>query len=304
MTFRIDYCNEGFDLTAATVAAQTLKRSLTLRGIGLHSGQAAAVTLSPQPAGSGIVFVRTDLPGCPAIPVTSVDRNSAPFRTVLKNGAAEVHTVEHLLSALAGLGISDCRVEIDAPEIPGLDGSAQPFCDAILDAGIAVLNGEVDAIVVCEPIALAEGIARIQALPNPGGLKIGYTLHYPGHALAQGSFELDVNPDSFVRQIAPARTFAIKKDAEAMRAAGLGKGATTQNTLIVDGERVLENTLRFENEPVRHKILDLIGDLYVLGRPLYAHIVAHCSGHRMNAALAHELSVAMVGRASSPAEKA
>jgi UDP-3-O-acyl N-acetylglucosamine deacetylase len=261
---------------------------VTLRGAGLHSGLSVNLSLLPAKAGQGINFVRTDLPGRPRVSVRDVEANSAPFRTVIKKGAAEVHTVEHVLSALAGLGITDCNVEMDGVEVPGMDGSALNFAQAIREQGIQELPATSRALVIERLVTHEEGIATLKAEPHDG-FKISYVLDYPGHPLAQGSFELAVTPEAYLKDIAPARTFAIKKDAEAMRAAGLGKGATLQNTVVIDGNQAIETTLRFANEPVRHKILDLIGDLYVLGRPLRGHITARCSGHRQNRALAAKL---------------
>ena len=235
--------------------------------------------------------MRVDLPGHPRVSAREFDHGAAPFRTVIKRGPAEVHTVEHILSALAGFGITDCEIEIDGIEVPGMDGSAAPFLAAILDAGInAGSTQRMDVLTVTEPVELTDGGARIQALPNPGSLQIEYTLHYPGHSLAQGTYTFELTEAGYIREIAPARTFAIRKDAEAMRAAGLGKGADMQNTVIIEGDQALETELRFPNEPVRHKILDLIGDLYVLERPVHARIVANCSGHRANRMLAQRLN--------------
>ena len=284
-------------MAKADVAAKTLKKTVDLSGVGLHSGLAVSLRIGPAPAGGGIRFFRTDLPGRPSVRAHEFDHNAAPFRTVIKHGAAEVHTVEHLLSALAGLGITDCYIEIDGVEVPGMDGSAAPFVSAIREAGISVYSGSsVPVLVVDKEVAVEDGQARISAVPYPiagpdglGGLRISYTLNYPGYPLAQGSLEIEMNEDTYINEIAPARTFAVKKDAEAMRAAGLGKGANLQNTVVIDGDHALETTLRFDNEPVRHKILDLIGDLYVLERPVHAHIIASCSGHRANRMLAKRL---------------
>jgi UDP-3-O-acyl N-acetylglucosamine deacetylase len=224
--------------------------------------------------------------------VTDVVNDAAPFRTVIRNGKAEVHTIEHLMSALSGLGVTDCRVEISGLEVPGMDGSAVKFVEAIQQAGIAELPGSARALVLDTAVSFEDGMSRITASPNPSGLKISYTLNYPGQPLAQGFLEIDVNETTYAKEISPARTFAIRKDAEAMRAAGLGKGANLQNTVVVDGDKILETTLRFSNEPVRHKVLDLIGDLSVLGMPLRANIVAHCSGHRQNRELAMKIRAA------------
>lgn len=274
------------------VPATTLANSVSLVGAGLHSGRTVKVVLAPATAESGIVFVRTDLPDRPSIRVTDVDPQAPPFRTALRSDKAAIHTVEHLLSALSALQVTHCRIEIDGPEVPGMDGSAQDFVNAIQSAGTKRLEGaNVAPLVIEKPVSVADGIAQISASPRPGqrALTIDYTLHYPGHPLAQGQFRFELIPDAFVREIAPARTFAIKPDAEAMRAAGLGKGATLQNTVVIDGDKPIETTLRFPNEPVRHKILDLIGDLYVLGRPVYGHIEARCSGHKANRELARKL---------------
>ncbi len=269
------------------MSASTIKNSVNLEGTGLHSGQLVRLRLSPERDGRGIRFMRTDLPGSPAIASRDVDRNCPPFRTGLKNGNAEVHTVEHLLSALAGLGVTDCLIETDGAEIPGLDGSALNFVEAIRRAGIDALGSrEVKAVEITEKISIQDGAASIEALPCESGFRISYTLNYPGHALAQGTFDYEFSTESFVREIAPARTFAIRPEAEKMLAAGFGKGANTQNTVIVDGDKAVETQLRFVNEPVRHKILDLIGDLYVIGRPIRGHVIARFSGHRTNRMLA------------------
>lgn len=266
--------------------AKTVGHLVELEGAGLHSGQTVHLRIKPDRSACGIRFVRTDLPGSPAIASRDVDRQCPPFRTALKNGTAEVHTVEHLFSALAALGITDCEIDVDGPEIPGMDGSALDFIGALRAAGTEPLNRSVDPVVICERIAIQDGPASLEALPFAGGFKVTYTLDYPGHPLAQGTYEFDFSEENFIRDIAPARTFAIRPEAEKMRAAGFGKGANTQNTVIVDGSRAVDTQLRFPNEPVRHKILDLIGDLYVIGRPLNAHIVARFSGHRTNRMLA------------------
>jgi UDP-3-O-acyl-N-acetylglucosamine deacetylase len=150
------------------------------------------------------------------------------------------------------------------------------------------LDRDIDPLVVSRRIIIQDGQASIEALPY-AGCKLSYTLDYPGHPLAQGSYDFEMSEENYLREIAPARTFAIRPEAERMLAAGLGKGANTQNTVVVDGDRAVDTNLRFPNEPVRHKILDLIGDLYVLGRPLQAHVIARCSGHRANRMLALEL---------------
>ncbi|MCY3018027.1 MAG: UDP-3-O-acyl-N-acetylglucosamine deacetylase [Planctomycetota bacterium] len=273
-------------MSIGAAVARTLQQPAVLSGVGLHSGRRSTVRLCPAAAGTGIVFVRTDLPGRPVVSVRDFEGAAAPFRTAIKKGAAEVHTVEHILSALVGLAITDCRIEIDEAEVPGMDGSALDFVHAVRQAGIRECAGtRAEPLVVGEPVHVEDGMASIEALPYDGGLKITYTLDYAGHPLAQGSYEIELDAESYAREIAPARTFVLKKDAETMRAAGLGKGADYQNTVVIDGDRALETSLRFANEPVRHKILDLLGDLCLLGCTLQAHVVARCSGHRANRAL-------------------
>jgi UDP-3-O-acyl N-acetylglucosamine deacetylase len=271
------------------IPARTLRSEAVLTGIGLHTGQTVTVRLQPAEAGSGLRFVRCDLTDKPAVSVQDVDPHSAPFRMALKKDKAEVHTVEHLLAALSGSGVTDCLIEIDGQEVPGMDGSALPFAEALQKVGLVSSGKQTVALAVDQPVSIGDGAASMTVLPRAESLTINYTLHYPGNALAQGNFEIALTPESFLSEIAPARTFVMKADVDAMRAAGLGKGATLQNTVVVDGDKVVETTLRFPNEPVRHKILDLIGDLYTLGMPLRGEIVAKCTGHRQNRQLVARL---------------
>lgn len=273
------------------VARKTIARETDLEGIGLHSGATICLTLSPAEHGEGIVFERKDLEGSPTITLADVQADALPLRTALKRGAAEVHTIEHLLAALAGVGVTDIRLGLTGPEVPGMDGSAMPFVIAMHEAGIVELPGDgIEPIVVGEAIELHEGAATMTAQPFAEGFKVTYTLDYPGEPLAQGTRELVVTEQTFLREIASARTFCMKKEAEQLRAAGFGKGANTRNTLVLDGAKVVDNAFRFPDEPVRHKILDLVGDLYLLGRPVRGHIVAQRSGHKMNRAMAGRLA--------------
>ena len=272
------------------MTARTIARIAELSGRGLHSGAAVRVRIKPGQEGCGIRFVRVDQPGSEPISSRDIDQHCAPFRTGLKKGTAEVHTVEHLLSALAGVGVSDVEIEIDGAELPGLDGSAREYAAALLEAGV-VAHGtrEIQAIVVDRALRVEDGPASLEALPYEGGLKISYTLHYPGHALAQGRFEFEFSAENYLREIAPARTFAIKPEAQKMLEMGFGKGANTDNTVVIDGGRAIGTELRFADEPVRHKILDMIGDLYVTGRPLRAQLIGKFSGHKANRAMALKL---------------
>ncbi len=271
---------------------RTIGAEVTLTGAGLHTGEETAVVLKPAEAGHGIVFARMDLPGQPRIPVGRARVKSDRRRTVLSAGEAEVHTVEHLLSCLLGLGIDNLLVEITGVELPGLDGSALPFADALGAAGVVELEAPREEFVLDEELVVdlpGEDVTLV-ALPGGEGLAISYTLDYGVPGIPLQRFTLEVTADAYLREIAPARTFCLESEARALLEAGLGKGATYQNTLVVgeDGAPI-QNTLRFPDEYVRHKILDLIGDLALLGVPLSARIQATRSGHLANLNLVRRL---------------
>jgi UDP-3-O-[3-hydroxymyristoyl] N-acetylglucosamine deacetylase / 3-hydroxyacyl-[acyl-carrier-protein] dehydratase len=274
---------------------RTIARDATVSGIGLHSGEACTLTFRPAPVGAGRVFVRADLPGRPAI-ASHPDRLCQRMRrTALAQTVAgvdvEVHTTEHLLAACQGLGIDNLVIELSAVELPGLDGSAKDFCDVLRGAGIVEQDAPRAVFDVQAPVSAGDGKASIIALPYADGLKITYTLDDHGGALpAPQMVELDLTEQTFTERIAPARTFCMAKEVEMLRAAGLGKGATYQNTCVYDGTRIIDNTLRFPDEAARHKVLDLIGDLAHVARHLHAHIVAVRTGHRENMLLVQELN--------------
>ncbi|MGH7142744.1 MAG: UDP-3-O-acyl-N-acetylglucosamine deacetylase [Planctomycetota bacterium] len=271
----------------------TVAKQISLQGRGLHSGQLVELRIFPRRDVPGFQFLRTDLPaGAPPVEVTDIDENAPPMRTVLKRGPTEVHTVEHLLSALVGMGIGAARIEVSGVEIPGLDGSARDFVAAIAAAGTAETGLTQAVFHIREPIEVSRGSARVRVLPF-AGFKISYSLYYEGHPLAQGSREIDfgagfhpgAQPEgrtAYQRDIAPARTFCMKTEAEMLRKAGFGKGANAENTLIVEGDHVEGTTLRFPDEPVRHKILDMIGDFATAGRAIAGQIVGERSGHALN----------------------
>ncbi len=273
---------------------RTVQSTAELRGVGLHTGAATTLRLSPAPADAGVVFIRTDLPGRPRIPADGrhvVDRGR---RTALAEGSAEVHTVEHLLSACFGLGIDDLVVEIDGVEVPGMDGSALPFVEALRRAGPAEIHDAprrelflADGVGVVEP----GSEAILSALPRERGLQVSYTLDYgPGSPFGPQHVSVDLNEDSYVREIAPARTFVLESEAKALRGMGLGKGATHENTLVVGPDGPMQNRLRFPDEYCRHKLLDMTGDLFLLGADLRAHVSGVRSGHSGNALLVRRLA--------------
>lgn len=270
---------------------RTIAQEATVSGIGLHSGEPCTVTFIPAAPDSGIVFVRTDLPGSPSVQSHPDHLCQRMRRTALAVGEVEVHTCEHFLAAATGLGIDNLRVELTAVEFPGLDGSARDFVTCLRSAGIVEQGIPRRTFEVTAPVAVSDGRTSLVALPWKSGLKISYTLDDHGGALGGAQvIEVELNEESFTSQIAPARTFCLAKEVEMLRALGLGKGANYENTCVYDGTKVVGTELRFRDEAARHKVLDLIGDLAHCHRHLNAHIIAVRSGHRENMLLVQELN--------------
>jgi len=270
----------------------TLQKPAEIEGVGLFGGQRARLRLLPAPAGSGITFVRVDLPNRPRLPVNP-DTVVAKFRRCAVAGeTAEVETIEHLLSALGSLGVDNVEIEIDAPEVPTIDGSALPFVEALRAAGLADQQEPRKIHAVREPISVVEGDASIVALPCESGLTVSYTMIYPGPPLGQQHFTFELDPEAYRQAVAPSRTFCLQSEAEAFLQQGLGKGASYQNTVVVGPQGPIENQFRFPDEPVRHKVLDLLGDLTTLGAGLRAHVVAVRSGHAVNVKLVRKIAAA------------
>ena len=275
---------------------RTIAGSVALAGTGLHTGQEVRVELKPAEAGSGLVFVRTDLPENPEIPLKLARVENRGRRTTISSGVSpdevEIHTVEHFLACLTALGIDNLMVEVSGSEMPGMDGSALPWFTALKEAGVVDQDEERETLELDSEVVVdfAEDDVSLVALPGSEGLSIVYTLDYQTPEIPVQRFSLTLTPESFETEIAPARTFCLQSEAKALREAGLGKGATTQNTLVVGADgTVLDTELRFPDEFVRHKVLDLIGDLYLLGLDLSGRILATRSGHRANVALVRKL---------------
>jgi len=271
---------------------RTVQREGSVKGTALHSGAEVVVRVRPAPADTGVTFVRTDLPGSPRIPADAAHLSTQRRRTALvgENGA-DVHTVEHLLACCTGLRVDNLIVEVSAAELPGLDGSAKPWADLLRSLGIVEQRATRREIVVDEPVAVAAGPdVALVAFPHASGFKVSYTLDYPDHPFLRVqhvSFVLD--EESFAREIAPARTFVLESEAEALRKAGLGLGANHENTLVVGNEGVIGNTPRWPDEPARHKVLDLLGDLFLAGADLRGHVHAHRTGHAANLRLVERI---------------
>ncbi|MEO0651736.1 MAG: UDP-3-O-acyl-N-acetylglucosamine deacetylase, partial [Planctomycetota bacterium] len=266
---------------------RTLKTAVEFSGVGLHSGETIHARVLPAPPGTGIEFLRTDVSDAPPIPAHVAYHTEKERRTRLQRGNAQVDTVEHLLAACAGLQVDNLVVELSGSELPGMDGSALPFVELMREAGIVEQRTAVRVFKLDEPIYVRDRDATLVALPSDEpALTLQYVASFDEPGARGGSITVRVDPDSFVREIAPARTFCLKSEVEALRAAGLGKGATRENTVVLGDE---ESELRMEFEPVRHKLLDLIGDLSLLGANLQAHVIATRSGHRLNLELVRKL---------------
>ena len=274
---------------------RTIARDARVKGVGLHSGETVEVTLRPAPAGTGVVFHRVDLPGRPAIPaqVASIqDTTRSPRRTAIGVGDAQVHTIEHLMAALWGLGIDNLHVDITGIEVPGLDGSAAPFVALAQGAGVVEQEQPRRVFRLREPVWMHAADSAIAALPYDD-FRISYTLSYDHPALRSQFVSFNSGGASFESTIAPARTFCLDEEAKRLRGQGLGKGANYENTLVVGAQGVINNQLRFEDEFVRHKVLDLIGDLSLLGAQLRMHVIALKSGHPLNMQLIRKLAQLM-----------
>ncbi len=264
---------------------QTIRKPATCSGVGLHSGRLVSITLRPAPLETGIIFIRTDVSGSPHIPVSIEHLRPSLLSTTVGLDGITVQTIEHLLSAAAGLGIDNLFVEIDAPELPVFDGSAQVFVHLMLKAGIVAQDRRRSYLKVVRPIEVMDGNKRIAIRPafTPS---VTYTIEYAHPLIGRQTYDYDGSRNAFVEDIAPARTFGFLREVEALWEAGMGLGGSLQNTLILSDEGLLnEDGLRFADEFVRHKILDLIGDLMLLGMPVIGEIEAVRSGHALHARL-------------------
>jgi UDP-3-O-[3-hydroxymyristoyl] N-acetylglucosamine deacetylase len=263
----------------------TVRGSFTLHGVGIHSGKSVAVTVHPAQAG-GIRFVRADQPDV-AIKAEVHAVQDTPRCTVLAAGEVRIATTEHLLAAFWALGIDHALVTVDGAELPILDGSAAEFVHAIEQVGVQALDATRAPLYLAAPVWVQSGNAHILAVPAEG-LRVTYVLEYPHPQVGVQTVSIAITPDAFAEAIAPARTFGFVEWAEELRARSLALGASPENTVVITQEGTL-TPLRFPDELVRHKILDLLGDLALLGRPLHAHIMALRSGHAANAALVRNI---------------
>ena len=265
----------------------TVRRSVSCTGIGLHSGRKVTLSLRPASAGSGIRFRRADLDGV-EIPATVDNVDRQHYATGLSRNAEAVRTVEHLLAALVGLGVDNVVVDLDQPEVPIMDGSAASFVYLLHEAGLRRLAAPRRYLKVFRPVSLSRGDKRIALYPSDD-FKVSYSISFDHPLLRHMSRTLTVTKASFVDEIAPARTFGFLKEVEMLRRQGLALGGSLENAVVLGDTGILNNRLRFEDEFVRHKILDAIGDLALVGHPVIGHLVVHRGGHGLHTAFAEKI---------------
>lgn len=264
----------------------TIGKDVTYKGLGLHSGMPVTMTMHPAAPGTGIIFKRSDLPGGPEVPAHSRYITNTLRATTLEKGEAKVFTVEHVLSARYALQIDNCVIEMDSPEPPVGDGSAKTFCDMVEEAGIETQDEMIPILTLDTSAAVYVDNKFITALPYDG-LRITFTSINPHPLLGTQVRDVVIDHDSYMKEIAPARTIGFTWELEAMRKMGLGKGGTLENAVVYSETECLSQ-LCFPDELVRHKILDILGDISLVG-PLHAHIIAVLGSHKLNAELSEKL---------------
>ena len=267
--------------SAVTEMQRTLKAPIGCTGAGLHSGQAVTVQLLPAPADHGIVFARTDL-GV-VIPARFDTVHDTRLCTVVSDGPARVGTIEHLMAALASAGVDNAVIEVDGPEIPVLDGSAEPWLFLLDCAGLTDLDAPRRVIEVLRTVRVEDGDAFVELRPGRGGLEMSVSIAFDAAAIGHQAFTFELDQAGFRRELARARTFAQRHEIEGLQRAGLARGGSLDNAVVVDGAQVLNPAgLRMEHEFVRHKMLDAVGDLALAGGPLQGRFIGHKSGHALN----------------------
>lgn len=270
---------------------KTIKNNVSTFGVGLHTGSKVNITFLPSDVNTGIVFVRIDSPCKTSIEaniLNVVHNQNLPRCTSIGKNNLVINTIEHLMSALSGLGISNLIIEIDGDEVPGLDGSSVEFVRLLKSAQIVEQSEDVKCFFLNESVGVQSKESSIFIFPSDK-LKVSYLLDYDNDLLRSQFFQAEINEETFNKNIAPCRTFCLESEAQALQAKGLGKGANYDNTLVVGQGKVINNKPLFDDEFARHKMLDLIGDLYLLGSPLIGHVFAVKSGHDLNIELVKKI---------------
>lgn len=276
---------------------KTIEKDFFLEGKGLQTGKPVKVFFYPGKENQGIIFIRRDLENKPSIPLGNLlelqtnRRSKIGLAYPIKEGVSGgvyVETVEHILAALWGSEVDNIKIELDSSEPPALDGSSLEFLEALKKAGVKSQPTPREFVEVKGPIWVEDKESFLGIFPSQV-FKVSYILEYPDPAIGRQFFSSVLNPEVFRKEIAPARTFCLKQEAEALLKQGYGKGANFKNTLVMDEDGPIDNVLRFPDEPVRHKVLDLIGDLYLLGKPIRGRVIAIRSGHKLNLRLMEKI---------------
>jgi UDP-3-O-[3-hydroxymyristoyl] N-acetylglucosamine deacetylase/3-hydroxyacyl-[acyl-carrier-protein] dehydratase len=280
-------------------AQKTILTEAKLSGRGLFDGREVKVVFRPAAADTGVVFVRTDTAEPVRVAALAPNIAERPRRTALRKGPVYVETVEHCLAALCGLGIDNVLVELDSPELPGLDSSSAEYVRVLKKAGLAEQQAQRKELVITRPIMLVDGDASVYALPagRADMLQVTYDLDYGPHlGIGRQVFSCQVSPESFEKHLAPARTFVLEAEAKQLQARGIGTHLGPRDILVIGSDGPIRNSFRFSDECVRHKIVDLLGDLALVGRAVRGRIVAYKSGHGLNQQLARKLFALAAGQ--------
>ncbi len=273
---------------------RTISETVSYNGVGLHTGSLTTVTFKPAPADTGIVFYRTDLDAAPAIPALVDNVVDVSRGTTIGIGDVKIHTIEHAMSSLAGLGIDNLIVEVDADEIPVGDGSALPVMNTLLKAGIVELESEKQYIRVDHPVYYRKDDVTLSILPSDD-LRITMTIAYDHPTVGTQYASFTITEDAFRKELAPARTFCFLREVKMLQEAGLIRGGSLESAVVIGDNGILNDTLRFPDEFVRHKILDLLGDTYLLGHPLKGHIIGAKCGHEKNVNFSKQIQKVFAG---------
>ncbi|MCC6486769.1 MAG: bifunctional UDP-3-O-[3-hydroxymyristoyl] N-acetylglucosamine deacetylase/3-hydroxyacyl-ACP dehydratase [Candidatus Hydrogenedentes bacterium] len=276
---------------------KTIAREASFSGIGLHTGNLTTLTFKPAPPDSGITFYRCDLPDRPAIKADVDNVVDVTYGTTIGVNGVKVHTVEHVLAAIAGLGLDNLHIDVDASETPVGDGSAVPFMNTLQKAGFVEQHAERKFIRIKQPVYYKNEDVTLSVLPSDE-LRVTMTIAFDHVAIGTQYASYIITPDTFAREIAPARTFGFLRDAKMLQEQGLIKGVSLENAVAIGDESILNEELRFPDEFVRHKILDLLGDMYLLGRPVKGHVIGVKSGHASHVKFSQEVKKSLTnGRA-------
>jgi UDP-3-O-[3-hydroxymyristoyl] N-acetylglucosamine deacetylase len=281
----------------------TLKTTVSIDGVGLHSGHPVRAHFHPAPVDHGLVFLRREHADQP-VPAELESASTFDYATTLKKGGVSIGTVEHVLAAAAGLGLDNCLIEIEGPEVPIVDGSALPFVRLFHAAGFERQGALVKPLALTQSVEVIRDDRRVLFEPDGPGLTITYEIDFPHPIVGRQEMTFTLRPDEFATRIAPARTFGFAREVEELRARGLARGGSLHNAVVLDDTGIISGPLRFRDEFVRHKVLDLIGDLMLLGRPLQGRIHARKAGHALHIEFARALNAALLNPAVEVADDA